>query len=73
MPKSGTFCYEEEEEDGRSSNSENDSGDVSGHQSSRSEKRDNAGPENVTVENAQKNCLNKYDVIVPNPSVVDDE
>ncbi|KAI6241714.1 5' nucleotidase family [Aphelenchoides fujianensis] len=59
-----TFCYEEE--DDRSSNSEGDA-ENSGNRSNRSEKADNS-----QLENADEN-LNSHDVIVPNPTHVDNQ
>jgi len=66
MPKSGTFCYEEEEEDSRSSNSEND--ENNGNQTNRSDK-----DEKPDSDRSDKNVLNQHDVLVPLPSQVDDE
>ncbi|CAD5215734.1 unnamed protein product [Bursaphelenchus okinawaensis] len=65
MSKSGTFCYEEEEEE-VSSNSENDSShDHSGSQSHRSDKKDSHADLRET--------LNDCDVLVPSEGHVDDQ
>ncbi|KAI6235841.1 putative cytosolic purine 5-nucleotidase [Aphelenchoides besseyi] len=70
MPKSGTFTYEdldEMEEDGRSSNSEIDSPEANGARTNRSEKADPSAVEN------EENGLNSLDIIVSNPTHVDNQ